>query len=57
MNAKTEEEIIKFIEDFCIENKIQISVSGYDAIEIWDLKEGEEPVHCNGFDDRRKVKS
>lgn len=36
----------------CTTHDVQISVSGYDGIQIWNLSEGDEPIHANGIEDK-----
>ena len=38
----------------CKKHKVQISVSDYDSIEIWDLHDGEQTVYCPCIDDETK---
>jgi hypothetical protein len=36
----------------CIEHSVQLSVSDYDGMQVWDLTEGEDPIWANGIEDR-----
>jgi hypothetical protein len=35
----------------CRKHRIQLSTSGYDALQAWDLCDGEEPIFASGFED------
>ena len=39
------------IRSVCIKHNLQISTSGYDGVQIWRLKAGDEFIHCAGIDD------
>ena len=39
------------LKDLCRKHRLQISTSGYDGLEIWPLKDEEEPIHANGIED------
>lgn len=39
------EEFLKELEALCIKHKIQIAVSGYDNIELWDMYRGEPYIY------------
>jgi hypothetical protein len=42
---------IKELKELCIKHNVQLSVSDYDALQVWDLEEGDEPIWCNGIQD------
>ena len=42
---KRAEEFLKELEALCIKHKIQIAVSGYDNIELWDMYEGDPYIY------------
>lgn len=44
------------LEDLCRRHGVMLSVSDYDGLQFWDLKDGDEPVHCNGMEDRTRKK-
>ena len=44
--------VIAELEQFCRERNIQLATSGYDSLQVWDLKEDEQPLHFNGIEDR-----
>jgi len=50
------EKIIKELEKFCRDRKIQIAVSGYDGIYIYDLDDG-PVIWCDGIEDKRISKN
>ena len=39
------EEFLKELEALCIKHKIQIAVSGYDNIELWDMYRGDPYIY------------
>jgi len=39
------EEFLKELEALCIKHKIQIAVSGYDNIELWDMYRNEPYIY------------
>lgn len=39
------EEFLKELEALCIKHKIQIVVSGYDNIELWDMYRGDPYIY------------
>lgn len=43
--AKRAEEFLKELEALCIKHKIQISVSGYDNIELWEMWKGDPYIY------------
>ena len=48
------ESIVREIEQLLRERNVQLSTSGYDSLQIWDLKPGESPVYSNGIEDKRQ---
>lgn len=36
----------------CKEHSVQLCTSGYDGLQVWDLKEGEDPIYSNGIEDK-----
>ena len=38
----------------CRQHNVQLSVSGYDGMEVWDLRPGEEPIHAAGIEDKTR---
>lgn len=40
------------LQRLCREHNVQLAVSGYDALEVWDLRQGEDPVYSNSIEDR-----
>jgi hypothetical protein len=42
------------LEALCREHGCQIAPSGYDTIDIWDLQEGEAPLHGGVIDETRQ---
>lgn len=39
------------LEQLCIKHGVQLSTSGYDGIQVWALRPGEQPIHCAGIED------
>lgn len=35
---------------------VMLSPSGYDALQLWKLRDGEDPIYALGIDDRREPK-
>ena len=35
----------------CAEHQVILAVSGYDALQVWDAREGEDAIECNGIED------
>jgi len=48
------EEFIKEVEELCLKYNLQITVSGYDAIQIWDLTKDDKPIYAPGIEDKIK---
>ena len=42
------------LEVLCKKHQVQISVSDYDGIQIWDLNERDEIIHSYGIEDMTK---
>lgn len=36
----------------CREHGVQLAVSGYDSLQVWDLEKGDDPIHAAGVEDR-----
>ena len=43
------------LEALCRKHSIQLAVSGYDFLQLWPLREGEDPVHAPCIEDRTTV--
>jgi hypothetical protein len=47
--------VVQFIEELkrvCLKHGLQLTVSDYDALQVWELDQGEEPIRGNGIQDR-----
>jgi hypothetical protein len=42
------------LDDLCKKHRVMISTSGYDSIQFWDLKEGEQTIYCPCIEDKIK---
>lgn len=49
--SKKFDEFTAALEALCRERRVQIAVSGYDSLQIWDLKDGGDPIYANGIQD------
>lgn len=38
------------LDALCTRHGVQLTVSGYDGLQVWPLRKGEAPVHANGFE-------
>lgn len=52
MSAKFEK-FKEALEALCHEHGCQIAPSGYDTIDVWDLREGEEPLYGGIVDETK----
>jgi hypothetical protein len=42
---------VEALEVLCRAHDVQLTTSSYDSLQVWDLRDGEPPVYCAGFDD------
>jgi hypothetical protein len=35
----------------CAAHEVIVAVSGYDALQVWNAREGEDCLECNGLED------
>lgn len=42
------------LERLCRQHNVQLAVNGYDWLEVWDLRPGEDPLYAAGIRDRTK---
>lgn len=40
------------LRELCVAHKVQLSTSGYDAIQVWNLNEGDDPLYGGDPDNR-----
>jgi hypothetical protein len=43
------------LEALCRKHGIQIAVSGYDSIQLWAIKDGEDPVYATCIEDMTRL--
>lgn len=45
---------VNALKALCEEHEVQLTVSGYDALQVWDLQPGDDIVHAPSIDDCTK---
>ena len=49
------QKFIDELEELCKKHRVCLAVSGYDALQIWDLEDGnDEPIHSCGIEDQTR---
>jgi hypothetical protein len=49
--SKKCDDFIVALNKLCREHGVQLSTELYDGLQVWDLRDGEEPVLCDGIED------
>lgn len=40
------------LEKLCKDHQVQLATSGYDGLQVWDLKAGERAIHVPDIEDK-----
>lgn len=56
MPDKKHKEFVLALRRLCREHDVQLAVSGYDALQVWDLRPGEDPICAPDIEDRTNAR-
>lgn len=54
MHASKYDSFVSALRALCIKHSVQLSSSGYDGLQVWDLPEGEDPIYLSVIDNCTK---
>lgn len=40
---------VRELADLCEKHGFQLAVSGYEGIDLWELRPGDDPIYCAGI--------
>lgn len=45
---------VREMADLCEKHGFQLATSGYDGIDLWPLKPGDDPIYCAGIEEVKR---
>lgn len=49
------EKFVTALRALCVQHEVQLAPSGYDSIDVWDLKAGEDPIYMDCITDNTEM--